>query len=89
MTSLDGNAIAGTMLDVFGTDMTSAIGTCGSCGWVAPLAELAVYLAGPPGVVAHCPACDHLLMVIVHRGGTACVDVTGFASLGPPRSDLS
>ena len=88
MTSIDGNAIAGTMLDVFGTDMTSAVGTCGECGWAAPLAELAVYSAGPPGVVARCPACDCLLMVIVHRGEIACVDLMGLASVGPSRSGL-
>jgi hypothetical protein len=79
--NLDGNAIAGTMLDVFGRDMTAAVGTCGGCGWAAPLAEVAVYCAGEPGVVARCPACEHLLMVIVQRRGTACVDLTGFASL--------
>jgi uncharacterized protein DUF6510 len=86
--SLDGNAIAGTMLDVFGRDMTADVGTCGQCGWTAPLAAVAVYSAGysagHPGVVARCPECEHLLMVIVQRRGTACVDVSGFSSLQAP-----
>lgn len=82
---LDGNAIAGTMLDVFGRDMTADVGTCGRCGWTAPLAEVAVYSAGypagHPGVVARCPECEQLLMVIVQRRGVACVDVSGFTSV--------
>ena len=29
---LDGNAIGGLLIEVFGTEMTTAAGTCGSCG---------------------------------------------------------
>ena len=29
---LDGNAIGGLLIELFGTEMTTAIGTCGSCG---------------------------------------------------------
>jgi len=29
---LDGNAIGGLLIEVFGTEMTTAVGTCGSCG---------------------------------------------------------
>lgn len=83
MDRLDGNAIAGSLVDVFGRDMTTAIGTCGQCGRVSPFAELAVYLLSP-GVVARCPQCDHLLIVIVNRRGTACVDLSGFAALEEP-----
>jgi Family of unknown function (DUF6510) len=86
MAYLDGNAVAGTLLDVFGTDMTTAVGTCGGCGWAAPLAEVAVFGAGGPGVVARCPTCENLLMVIVNRRGTACVDLMGFASVQEPRA---
>lgn len=86
MANLDGNAIAGTMLAVFGSEMTTVVGTCGQCRWAAPLAEVAVYLAGDPGVVARCPACGYLLIVIVDRRGTSCVDLTGFESLEQPRS---
>ena len=30
--ALDGNAIGGMLMEIFGTDMTMAVGTCGSCG---------------------------------------------------------
>jgi hypothetical protein len=85
MDRLDGNAIAGTLIDVFGQEMTAAVGTCGECGRIGPLAELAVYLLSP-GVVARCPQCDNLLIVIVNRRGTACVDLAGFSSLEEPPS---
>jgi hypothetical protein len=83
MDRLDGNAIAGTMAG----EMTTAVGTCGGCGRVAPLAEVAVYLL-TPGVVARCPDCDKLLMVIVDRRGMACVELAGLASLEQPPATL-
>lgn len=85
MDRLDGNAIAGTMFDVFGREMTAMVGTCGGCGRGGPLAEVAVYLLSP-GVVARCPNCDNLLIVIVDRRGTACVELAGFASIEEPPS---
>jgi hypothetical protein len=87
MDRLDGNAIAGTMFEVFGREMTTAVGTCEGCGRVGPLAEVAVYLL-TPGVVARCPRCDKLLMVIVDRRGMACVELAGFTSLEEPPATL-
>jgi hypothetical protein len=37
MDGVDGNAAAGVLREVFGTEMTAYIGTCGSCGRVAAL----------------------------------------------------
>ena len=85
MNRLDGNAIAGAMFDVFGHEMTTAVGTCGGCGWAGPLAEVAVYVLAP-GVVARCPHCDRVLMVIVDRRGMACVELAGLASLEEPEA---
>src|SRR3954452_16855587 len=83
MYDLDGNAIAAPLFDVFGVEMTTAVGTCRGCGWAGPLAEVAVYLVRP-GVVARCPQCEALLMVIVDRRGMACVELAGFSSLEEP-----
>jgi Family of unknown function (DUF6510) len=77
---VDGNAIGGMMLEVFGTEMTTATGTCGSCRTVAQVAELAVYRPGL-GTVVRCRTCDNVLMVFVHAHGLACVDMRGLASL--------
>ena len=80
MSTLDGNAIASTLYDVFGREMTAAVGTCAGCSWTGRLAELAVFLL-QPGVVARCPRCDHLMLVVVERHGMSCLDMAGFASL--------
>ena len=80
MDAVDGNAIAGTLVDVFGREMTMDVGTCQRCGRRMRLAEIAVYLAAP-GVVGRCPQCDSVLLVIVDRRGTRCVDLSGFATL--------
>lgn len=80
MAAVDGNAIAGTLRTVFGTEMTTATGTCVHCGSSRRLGELAVYLDAP-GVVARCADCGQVLLVIVQRQGMACVDASGFATL--------
>jgi hypothetical protein len=38
--ALDGNAIAGTLAEVFGGEMTTAIGVCAHCGARGPVAEV-------------------------------------------------
>jgi len=77
---LDGNAIGGLLIEVFGTEMTTATGTCASCGTVSQVAELAVYRPGL-GTVVRCRACDALLMTFVRIHGVTCVDLQGLASL--------
>lgn len=81
--ALDGNAIAGTLAEVFGGDMTTAIGTCGHCGARGPVAEVVVYTR-TPGVVVRCRACDGLLMVITQVHGVFCVDALGLVELQAP-----
>jgi hypothetical protein len=77
---VDGNAIGGLMLEVFGTEMTAAVSTCGGCGAISQVAELAVYLPGL-GTVVRCRHCDRVLMVFVRARGVTCVDLWGLASL--------
>ncbi len=77
---LDGNAIGGLLLEVFGTEMTTATGTCGCCGAAGQVAELAVYQPGL-GTVVRCRHCDNVLMVFVQVRGVTCVDLQGLASL--------
>jgi hypothetical protein len=83
MEPLDGNAIGGLMMDVFGTEMTMATGTCASCGAVHVMAELTVYLQAP-GTVGRCRTCESVVMVVVDRRGTYCVDLRGLAMLQHP-----
>jgi Family of unknown function (DUF6510) len=79
---LDGNAISGLLIEVFGTEMTTAVGTCDSCGMAAQVAELAVYRPRL-GTVVRCRNCDNVLMVFAQVRGVTCVDLRGLASLVP------
>lgn len=83
MNALDGNAIAGTLYDLVGAEMTDASGTCVSCGATTPLAEVTVYLGGP-GTVARCRHCEHVLIVVVEIRGISCVDTSGLAAVRHP-----
>jgi hypothetical protein len=81
MDALDGNAIGGLLLDVFGAELTAARGRCAACGAVAYVAEGVVHLRGP-GTVVRCRSCGGVLMVIAATvRGIACVDLRGLASL--------
>jgi len=82
MDALDGNAIAGLLRDVFGTEMTTAAGVCASCGAHAQVAEFQVYLHAP-GTVARCRFCGAMLMVLVTVRGFVCVDLRGLSHLEP------
>jgi hypothetical protein len=63
MDALDGNAIAGPMFEHFGTEMTTARGSCAHCGATAQVAELRVYMRAP-GTVVRCPACGSVVIVL-------------------------
>jgi hypothetical protein len=82
MEALDGNAIGGLLLEVFGTEMTTATGVCKHCGASAQVAELVVYLEAP-GTVVRCRSCENVVMVVVEVRGTRCVDLRGLAALDP------
>jgi hypothetical protein len=82
MDALDGNAIAGLLVDAFGAEMTTTNGVCVSCGSRGQVAEFAVYLRAP-GAVVRCRSCDSVLMVLITVRGTTCVDLSGLASLEP------
>jgi len=76
--TLDGNAIAGLLADVFGEEMTTA--TCAACGASGKVATFAVFTRAP-GAVARCPACASVLMVLVTIREITCVDLRGLVSL--------
>jgi hypothetical protein len=77
---LDGNAIGGLLMELFGSEMTTAVGTCGKCGTAGQVAEMAVYRPRL-GTVVRCRVCDNVLMVFVEVRGVTCVDLRGMAQL--------
>jgi hypothetical protein len=68
---LDGNAIGGLLLELFGTDLTAAPCSCDHCGAQEEMARFDVYVQCP-GVVVRCRSSGNLLITIV-RGPTRTV----------------
>ena len=81
MDAVDGNAIGGLLIDVFGTEMTAADSTCGTCGASRPVAQLVVYQRAP-GTVVRCRTCGSVLMVFVKAHEEMRINLAGLASLG-------
>jgi len=77
---LDGNAIGGLMLELFGLELTVATSVCGSCGATEQVARLDVY-ADAPGVVVRCCHCEGVMMRIVRGPDRAWIDLSGTGSL--------
>jgi hypothetical protein len=80
MERLDGNAIGGVLAEIFGTEMTVAVGVCGSCGATGPVAELHVYMRAP-GIVVRCKQCESVLLKIVQSDTRIWLDLTGLRTM--------
>ena len=78
MEALDGNAIAGPLMDYYGREMTTVTGTCRHCGRPAMVAELRVYRRAP-GAVARCPTCGEIVLVVLEIRGASQVHSDDFA----------
>ncbi len=61
--TLDGNAVAGLLAEVFAGAATSAIGTCARCGASEAMGSAHAFQGA--GVVLRCAHCDHALVKIV------------------------
>jgi Family of unknown function (DUF6510) len=76
---LDGNAVAGTLREVFTTEVTTALGTCGGCGAVDAVGAVHVYVSA--GIVLRCPHCENVLLRLVQHESRIWLDLTGLRSL--------
>jgi hypothetical protein len=81
MQALDGNAIAGGMFEVFGSEMTDVRARCRFCQDASYLAELRVYMRAP-GAVGRCQRCMNVVLVMTSIRGTARIDASGIEMLG-------
>lgn len=79
-TSLDGNAVAGVLGDLFAFDVTMAVSTCASCGDGRPVAELRAYVDAP-GMVLRCASCRAAQLRLVRSGDRAWLDLRGIQVL--------
>jgi hypothetical protein len=76
---LDGNAIGGLLLELFGTELTASPCVCGSCGAREAMARLDVYVGA--GIVVRCRHCEGVMIRIVQGHGRTWLDLSGTASL--------
>jgi hypothetical protein len=81
---LDGNACAGMLAEMFGTDMTMAMRGCASCGERRPLGAHRAYRGA--GIVLRCPVCDDMAMVIAELSDRRVIRLTGSWTFAMPRS---
>ena len=77
--TLDGNAAAGVLQEIFAVEMTTAVGTCDSCGTAGEVGEVRLYRGA--GLALRCSHCDALLMKIVTAEGRSWIDVRGQRTL--------
>ena len=83
MEALDGNAIAGQLVEYFGAEMTTAVGRCAHCGTRAQIGELVVY-SQAPGTVVRCRHCGNVVMVLVTVREELRVDSSAFPTERAP-----
>jgi Family of unknown function (DUF6510) len=79
-TWVDGNQLGGPMREILTADVTVARGVCGGCGRTSVMADVRVFTRAP-GLVARCPACDHVLLRLVHAGDRAWLEMSGLTCL--------
>jgi uncharacterized protein DUF6510 len=77
--TLDGNAAAGILQQVFAAEATTARGTCAGCGQVDALGAVVLY-AGP-GMVLRCRRCDSVLVKVTTDGERIWLDMRGVRTL--------
>jgi hypothetical protein len=80
---VDGNAMAGDLREIFAMDVTAAVATCAGCGRSGVLAELRLW-GRPPGVVARCPQCEDVVLLIVRAPDRVFLDLRGAVRLELP-----
>jgi len=78
--TLDANAAAGMLQEIFGTEMTAVVGRCANCGNRAPIGSLRAHVG--PGIVLRCSVCAEIVMRFMRRAdGSYLVDVRGASYL--------
>jgi DNA-directed RNA polymerase subunit RPC12/RpoP len=76
--TLDANAVAGMLEDLFGTDMTAADSKCAGCGREGEVGTLLAY-TNAPGVVLRCPACSTVMLRMVETPRGRLIEAKGLA----------
>jgi hypothetical protein len=72
---LDGNAIGGLLLELFGAELTAAPCVCAGCGACEEMARLDVYVGAR--IVVRCRHCESVMVRIVQGQGRTWLDSSG------------
>ena len=81
-TWLDGNAIAGLLVELFGMEMTAVDRGCGVCGTHSAVGAHRLYRGA--GAVLRCPACGDVALRIVTLSDRHVVQLRGSWLLDVP-----
>lgn len=73
---LDGNAVAGLLQEIFGTEMTTAPTECANCGTEGEMGTLLAF-TNAPGIVLRCPACEKVVVRITRTPDAYYLDARG------------
>ncbi|MGE5071814.1 MAG: DUF6510 family protein [Anaerolineae bacterium] len=73
---LDANSVAGILMDIFGTEMTSAPTECANCGTEGEVGTLLAFTQAP-GIVLRCPACEQIVVRITQTPDAYYIDARG------------
>lgn len=83
MPTLDGNAAAGLLRELFALDVTIARFTCAGCGAVGEVGAARVY-GGTMGAIFRCADCDGVMMRLVRTPAGLWLDMQGTRKLVVP-----
>ena len=84
---LDGNAAAGLLQEVFGTEMTANPVRCAHCDQVSMIGELMAF-GREVGTVLRCPHCSGLVLRAMEAPDALWLDLRGAASVRIMRDRL-
>ncbi len=73
---LDGNAVAGLLNEVFGSELTASPTVCAHCGRRGEVGTLVAYTRGP-GIVLRCPGCSGVMVRVVRTTDALYLDARG------------
>ncbi len=77
---MDGNSVAGLLMEIFGREMTDARSQCDGCGALHMMGSLHAYTHAP-GIVLRCPECEQVVMRIVTTDTHYWIDARGASHL--------
>jgi len=77
---VDGNAVGGTLGEIFAFEVTMARAACAGCGSVSRVGQMMVY-AHDAGTIVRCATCDNALIRVTHPPGRYWLDLRGVSYL--------